>query len=93
MDLKLGLVESHWYGLVTNGSSHEDDKYLLVLIRNVGHDPRLIEISLLYTQSINSCSTTTKIFEVCDTVLKDLSLDWRSDLIYLRKHKRDGWST
>ena len=37
-DLKEELLLAHWYELATDGSSDEDDEFLLLLVRHVHKD-------------------------------------------------------
>ena len=48
------LLLTRWYGLATDGSSDEDDKFLSALLRHVDKDSGLIVTSLLQMPSINS---------------------------------------
>ena len=56
-DLKKELLLTRWYGLATDGSSDEDDKFLHVLVRHTDTDSGLIATSLLEMPNINSDST------------------------------------
>ena len=42
-DSKVGLGQSHWWGLATGRSSDEDGEYLSVLIRQIDHSSSLKE--------------------------------------------------
>ena len=53
-DMKEKLLLHHWYGLATDGSSDEDDKFLLVLVRHVDKDSGLVPTSLLEMSNNNS---------------------------------------
>ena len=68
-DIKEEII-AHWFGLATDGSSDEDDKFLPILIRHIGKDSGLVETSFLDMPDINSCSTAEQMFETCDTVIK-----------------------
>ena len=46
-NLKEELLLTRWYGLATDGSSDEGDKFLQVLVRYVDKDSGLIATSLL----------------------------------------------
>ena len=49
-DLKEELLLTRWYGLATDGSSDEDEKFLPVLVRYVDKDSGLIATSLIDIQ-------------------------------------------
>ena len=59
-DIKEETIAAHWFGLVTDGSSDEDDKFLPKLIRHIEKDSGCIETILLDKPDINSCSTAEK---------------------------------
>ena len=81
-DLKEEITSAKWFGLATDGSSDEDDKYLPVLIRHIGKESNLVETSLLDMPDINSGSTAEKMFDTCDSVIKSFSLDWNNCITY-----------
>ena len=81
-DLKEELSSTQWYGLATDGSSDEDDKFLPILVRHVGKASGLIETSLLDMPNINSGSTAQKMYDVCNEVIDDFSLDWDNCITY-----------
>ena len=81
-DIKEEIIAAHWFGLATDGSSDENDKFLPILIRHIGKDSDLVETSLLDMPDINSCSTAEQMFETCDTVIKSFSLDWNNCVSY-----------
>ncbi len=74
-DLKEELSSVQWYGLATDGSSDEDDKFLPILLRHVGKASGLIETSLLDMPNINSGSTAQEMYDVCNEVIHDFSLE------------------
>ena len=71
-----------WYGIATDGSSDKNDKYLPILIRHVGKTSGLIEKSLLDIPNINSGSTAQQMFNVCNEVIENFSLDWNKCVTY-----------
>ena len=74
-DLKEVLLLTRWYGLATDGTSNEHDKFLPVLARYVEKDSGLIAISLLDMPNINSGSTAQQMYDVCNKVREAFSLD------------------
>ena len=80
--IKEEIIAAYWFGLPTDGSSDEDDKFLPTLIRHFGKDSGFVETSLLDMPDINSCSTAEQMFETCDTVIKSFSLDWSNCVSY-----------
>ena len=64
-DLKELLLLTHRYGLTTDGTSDEDDKFLPILIRYVDKDSGLIVTSLLDMSNINSGSTAQQLYDIC----------------------------
>ena len=71
-----------WYGIAADGSSDENDKYLPILIRHVGKTSGLIETSLLDIPNINSGSAVQQMFNVCNEVIENFSLDWNKCVTY-----------
>ena len=80
--IKEEIIASYWFGLPTDGSSDEDDKFLPTLIRHFGKDSGFVETSLLDMLDTNSCSTAEQMLETCDTVIKSFSLDWSNCVSY-----------
>ena len=80
-DLKEELSHT-WYGIATDGCSSVVDKHLLILIQHVGKTTALIEASLLDIPNVNSGSTGQKMFNVCNEVIENFSLDWNKFLTY-----------
>ena len=80
-DIKEELA-TRWYGIATDGSSDEDDKFLPVLVRHTGKNSGLIETSLLDMPNINSGSTAQQMFDVCNEVIANFSLDWDNCVTY-----------
>ena len=80
-DLKEELSMT-WYGIPTDGSNDENDKHLPILIRHVGKISGLIETSLLDIPNINSGSTTPQMFNVCNEVIENFSLEWNKCVTY-----------
>ena len=74
-DLKEVLLLTRWYGLATDGTSNEHDKFLPVLARYVDKDSGLIAISLLDMPNINSGSTAQQMYDACNKVREAFSLD------------------
>ena len=64
-DLKQELLLTRWYGLTTDGTSDEDDKFLPVLVKYVDKDLRLIVTSLLDIPNISSDSTAQQMYDMC----------------------------
>ena len=81
-DLKEELFSTGWYGLATDGSSDEDDKYLPILARHIGSKSGLVETSLLDMQDINSGSTAQQMYSSCNEVIENFSLDWDNCVTY-----------
>ena len=81
-DLKDELLLSRWYGLATDRSSDENDKFLPVLVRHVDKDSGLIATSLLEIPNISSGSTAQQICNVCNEVRETFSLDWDNFVVY-----------
>ena len=77
-ELKEELSLTQWYGLTTDRSSAEDDKFLPVLVWHVGKVPGLIETSLLDMPNINSGSIAQQMFDVCNEVIESFSLYWEN---------------
>ena len=65
-DLEKELFLTRWYGLATDGSSDEDDKFLPVFVRYVEKDSGLIATSLLDMPNINSDSTAQQMCDMCN---------------------------
>ena len=63
-DLKKELLLTRWYGLATDGTSDEDDKFLPILVRYIDKDSGLIATSLLDMPNINSGSTAQQMNDV-----------------------------
>ena len=80
-DIKEEII-AHWFGLATDGSSDEDDKFLPILIRHIEKDSGCIKTSLLNKSDINSCSTAEQMSETSDTVIKSFSLDRNNYVLY-----------
>ena len=64
-DLKQELLLTRWYGLATDGTSDEDDKFLPILVKYVDKDLGLIVISLLDMPDISSDSTAQQMYDMC----------------------------
>ena len=62
--------------------SDEDDKFLPVLVRYVDKDSGLIATSLLDMRNINSGSTASQKYDVCNEVREAFSLDWDNCVTY-----------
>ena len=73
-DLKEVLLLTHWYGLATDGTSNEHDKFLPVLVRHVDKDSGLIATLLLDMPNINDGSAQ-QMCDVCNKVRDSFSLD------------------
>ena len=73
-DLKEVLLLTHWYGLATDGTSNEHDKFLPVLVRHVDKDSGLIATLLLDMPNINDGSAQ-QMCDVCNKVREAFSLD------------------
>ena len=80
-NLKEELLLTPWYGLVTDGSSDEDDKLLPVSVRHNDKDSGLIATSLLDIPNINSDSTAQQIYDMFNEVKEVFSLDWDNCII------------
>ena len=80
--VKEEIIAAYCFGLLTDGNSDENDKFLPTLIRHFGKDSGFVETSLLDMPDINSCSTTEQMFETCDTVIESFSLDWSNCVSY-----------
>ena len=81
-DLKEELLLNRWYGLATDGSSDEDDQFLLVLVRHVDQNSRLIATSMLEMPNLNSGSTAQQMYDVCNEVREAFSLHWDNFVAY-----------
>ena len=79
--IKKDIIAAYWFGLPTDGSSDEDDKFLPTLIKHFGEDSGFVE-TLLDMPDINSCSAAEQMFETCDNVIKSFSLDWNNCVSY-----------
>ena len=75
-DLNEELLLTRWYGLATDGSSDEDDKFLPVLVRLVDKDLTLIATSLLGMPNMKIDSIPQHMYDVCNEVREAFSLDW-----------------
>ena len=64
-----------WFGIATDGSSDENDKFLPVLIRHFSKDG-LITTSLLDMPDIDKGSDAKTMFAVCSLSLKKANLSW-----------------
>ena len=56
---------TRWYGLTTDGTNDEDDKFLPVLVKYVDKDLRMIVTSLLDMPNISSDSTPQQMYDMC----------------------------
>ena len=65
-----------------DGSSDEDDKFLLVLVRLVDKDSGLIATLLLDIPNSSSGSTAHQMDYVCNEIREAFSLDWNNCEIY-----------
>ena len=81
-DMKEKLLLHRWYGLATEVSSDEDDKFLLVLVRHVDKDSGLVATSLLEMSNNSSGSTAQQMYDVCNKVREAFSLDWGNFVVY-----------
>ena len=81
-NMKEKLLLHRWNGLATDGSSDEDDKFLLVLVRHVDKDSGLVATSLLEMSNNNSGSTAQQMYDVCNKVREAFSLDWDNFVVY-----------
>ena len=81
-DLNEELLLTRWYGLATDGSSDEDDKFLPVLVRLVDKDSTLIPTSLLEMVNMKIDSIPQQMYDVCNEVREAFSLDWDNCLMY-----------
>ena len=66
---------TRWYGLATDGSDDENDKFLPVLLKHLDKDSGLIGRSLLEISNINNGSTEYQMY-LCTEVREAFSLDW-----------------
>ena len=74
-------LQSSWYGLATDGSSDETDKYLSVLVRY--EEPNgLSRISLLDMPDFNVGSDTQAMFNTIDYAIKSAKLSWDNCMTY-----------
>ena len=74
-------LQSSWYGLATDGSSDETDKYLSVLVRY--EEPNgLSRISLLDMPDFNVGSDTQAMFNTIDYAIKSAKLSWDNCVTY-----------
>ena len=64
-----------WFGIATDGSCDENDKFLPVLIRHFSKDG-LITTSLLDMSDIDKGSDAKTMFNVCSLSLKKTNLSW-----------------
>ena len=81
-NLKKELLLTRWYGLATDGTSDEDDKFLPILVRYIDKDSGLIATSLLDMPNINSGSTAQQMNDVYNEVRKAFLLDWDNCITY-----------
>ena len=81
-DLNEVLLLTRWYGLATDGTSNEHDKFLTVLVRYVDKDSGLIASSLLDMPNINSGSTAQQMYDECNKVREAFSLDQDNCVTY-----------
>ena len=80
-DLK-EIMSMTWHGIVTDGRSDGNDKYLSILIGHVEKNSGLLEISLLGIPNVSSGSTAQQMFNVCNEVIENFSLDWNKYVTY-----------
>lgn len=80
-DLK-EIISMTWHGIVTDGRSDGNDKYLSILIGHVEKNSGLLEISLLGIPNVSSGSTAQQMFNVCNEVIENFSLDWNKYVTY-----------
>jgi len=66
-----------WFGIATDGSSDENDKFLSILIRHFAEDG-FVTTSLLDMPDIDKGSDAKAMFETCTSSLKKASLTWDS---------------
>ena len=66
-----------WFGIATDGSSDENDKFLPILIRHFAEDG-FVTTSLLDMPDIDKGSDAKAMFETCTSSLKKASLTWDS---------------
>ena len=74
-------LKSTWYGIATDGSSDETDKYLPVLVKYEGPDG-LIQTSLLDMPDINVGSDAQTMFNTVDYAIKSAKLSWDYCMTY-----------
>ena len=74
-------LKSSWYGIATDGSSDETDKYLPVLVRYEGPDG-LIQTSLLDMPNINVGPDAQTMFNAIYYVIKGAKLSWDYCMAY-----------
>ena len=65
-DLKEELLLTRWYGLATDGTSNEDDKFLSLLVRYVDKDSGLIITYCLTCQILTAAQQQNK-YMMCAT--------------------------
>ena len=70
-----------WFGIATDGSSDENDKFLPILIRNFAEDG-FVTTSLVDMPDIDKGSDAKAMFETCTSSLKKASLTWDSCCTY-----------
>ena len=63
-NLKEELFLTCWYGLATDGTSDEDDKFLPVLVRYADKYSELIVTSFIDMPNISSGSTAQQMYDV-----------------------------
>lgn len=73
-DLK-EIMSMAWHGIVTDGRSDGNDKYLPILIGHIEKKSELLEISLLGIPNVSSGSKAQQMFNVCNKVIENFSLD------------------
>jgi len=66
-----------WFGIATDGSNDENDKFLSILIRHFAEDG-FVTTSLLDMPDIDKGSDAKAMFETCTSSLKKASLTWDS---------------
>ena len=81
-DLKKELLLTRRYGLTTDGTSDEDDKFLPILVRYIDKDSGLIATSLLDMPNINSGSTAQQMNDVYNEVREAFLLYWDNCVTY-----------
>lgn len=80
-DLK-EIMSMTWHGIVTDGRSDGNDKYLPILIGHIEKKSELLEISLLGIPNVSSGSKAQQMFNVCNKVIENFSLDWNKYVTY-----------